>query len=490
MSNPSLQTDDIQGIIITGYGGLVFSCYLFLEVKGPIQARQWLATMAERTTNAGWRGGSRKAARESDCAVNLAFTAPGLRAIGLPQDSFDTFPEEFRQGMAEASRSRRLGDNDASEPNHWEFGGSGGNGVPQDRIHVLLILQTPSRAALDRCRAEHEEAMKQHGIAVIWAEVGYRRGDQKEHFGFRDSISQPPIEGSTVKRVDAQVPIKPGEFILGYPNSYGHFPPTPTAPAACDSNRLLHPLPHDESDAGSKDLRDLGLNGSYLVFRKLHQDVALFRSFFQQRFPNAQERACVMAKVVGRWPNGAPLTLAPQQADPRVADLPQSNDFGFADTDRHGYACPVGAHIRRSNPRDSMGNNPQESLTNVNRHRILRRGANYGEPLPEGQTVDDGQPRGLLFLCINADIQRQFEFLQQTWIDNRKFGGLYDDRDPLIGDNLEPGAKDDPYPRNLTIPRAPVRLRVKQVPRFVTVKGGGYFFLPGIAALRFLAALR
>ncbi len=481
MNNSPLQTDDIQGIIISGYGRLDLSCYLFLEIKDAVKARQWLATVVQKVTTA--------AIKRPECAVNLALTAPGLQAIGLPKESLGSFSEEFRQGMAEPSRSRRLGDNDGSHPTLWEIGGAQGRGVQQEQVHALLILQAPSHDVLARYRTECEPPMAQYGINVVWAEEGYRHQNQKEHFGFRDSISQPFIEGSPVKPVDAQLPIKAGEFILGYPNSYGHFPPTPTAPLGYDANGNLRPVPHDPSDPATEELRDLGRNGSYLVFRKLYQDVALFRRFFQERFPDGQQRDWVMAKVVGRWPSGAPLVLAPEHDDLRVAGLPQSNNFGFAETDRYGYACPVGAHIRRANPRDSLGSEPHESLTNVNRHRILRRGASYGPPLPENQSQDDGQPRGLLFLCINTDIKRQFEFLQQTWIDNRKFGGLYDDRDPLIGDNLELGT-DDPYPRNLTIPRLPVRLRVKDLPRFVTVKGGGYFFLPGIAALRFLAALR
>ncbi len=488
MSNDSLQTSDIQGIIVSGYGHLYFSCYLFLQIEDAVKAREWLAVLAEKTTTANWNGDSDAAATKPEFAVNIAFTAPGLAAVALPEESLNTFPQEFREGIAERSRSRRLGDNGASSPTNWDIGGVTSNGLPQERVHGLLILQASSKEVLSQHRAEHEKQLERYRIAVIRLEEGHRLPDHTEHFGFRDSISQPEIEGSPKKPADGQLPIKAGEFMLGYRNSYGHLPPTPTVPTSCDVNKHLQPIPYGTGNGSGVDLRDLGSNGSYLVFRKLHQDVALFRRFFLERFPDSDERALMVAKAVGRWPSGAPLALAPDHDDPTLTQLPKSNDFGYTETDPRGYGCPIGSHVRRANPRDSLAGTAEESLTNVNRHRILRRGASYGEPLSEGQTEDDGQPRGLLFLCINADIKRQFELLQQTWINNPKFHALYGDRDPMVGDNMESGEKDR-GPCNMTIQRQPVRIRVKQLPRFVTVKGGGYFFLPSIAALRFLASL-
>jgi Dyp-type peroxidase family len=466
----TLETADIQGIIISGYLDLIYSCYLFLECGNPPQAKQWLAAIADKIATA------KQPAGES--AINIAFTSSGLKTLGLPNKSICTFPQEFKEGITNPSRSRRLGDNGSSDPVKWDIGGVTEDRALKDPIHVLLILQAPKEDALAALRTQYETEAAGYGVRRIHCEEGYRLlRDHKEHFGFRDGISQPNIEGSPKRAADAGIPVKTGEFILGYPNSYGNLPPTPTVAAPSDV-KTHQPLPQVD---GNSNLLDLGRNGSFLVFRKLHQDVAGFRKFFHDLFPNPDEQNLTMAKAVGRWPSGTPLVLSPGGDSQTL-----TNDFGYR-SDPHGYACPIGAHIRRSNPRDSLEETDNLSVEEVNRHRIVRRGVSYGDPLPDGAMEDDHKQRGLLFICINADIERQFEFLQQTWINNPKFGGLYNDPDPLVGDNIEAGDKDRTC--NMTIPRQPVRTRVKQLPRFVTVKGGCYFFLPGIAALRFLASL-
>lgn len=194
------------------------------------------------------------------------------------------------------------------------------------------------------------------------------------------------------------------------------------------------------------------------------------------------------AKFVGRWPDGAPLVLAPKRGNERLREPLNHNDFGYREMDANGYRCPVGAHIRRVNPRDSLGGSPQESIRTVNRHRLLRRGALYGEKLREGDNEDE--PRGVLFFGVNTDIERQFEFVQQTWINNPKFGGLNEDRDPLLGNNKDGLSEEDEGPWRMTIPQVPVRRRLDSLPRFVTVRGGGYFFMPSISALSFFAGIR
>jgi Dyp-type peroxidase family len=291
--------------------------------------------------------------------------------------------------------------------------------------------------------------------------------------------------------------IQPGEVLLGYPNEYNKLPFSPTVAASDDSANLLRP------DAEHPDRRDLGRNGTYLVFRKLRQDVVRFWQFCDEQTKNddgtsnPEERTRLAAKMVGRWPSGAPARAVPRQRRLRSGrDAGRNNVFGFAETDPHGYRCPLGAHIRRSNPRDGLGPTPKESATIVNRHRLLRRGRPYGELMldPLQESGDDGVDRGLVFICLNANIARQFEFVQQTWINDPKFHGLYDNKDPITGDNLDLslGGPPDPeedadIPYNFTIPQQPVRRRISGLTRFVHVRGGGYFFLPGLSALRFLA---
>ena len=187
-------------------------------------------------------------------------------------------------------------------------------------------------------------------------------------------------------------------------------------------------------------------------------------------------------------------------------DVQRNNDFLYLQKDAdgkddaEGFRCPVGSHVRRSNPRDTLQPNPTRSLVIANRHRILRRGRPYAEnPATPGTENTKGKEVGLIFIAINADIQRQFEFIQQTWINSPKFNGLYDNKDPIVGNNNEasdsedstnnPGMGNGDAKGSLTIQRYPVRLRVQGIPRFVEVRGGGYFFLPSLQALHFLAAL-
>jgi Dyp-type peroxidase family len=218
----------------------------------------------------------------------------------------------------------------------------------------------------------------------------------------------------------------------------------------------------------------LGRNGSYLVFRKLAQDVAGLRRYLRAHSRGEGEAEILGAKLVGRWADGTPLALS-DVPDPQLST---ATDFGYAELDPHGLRCPLGAHVRRANPRDALTRDAVASMRIVNRHRLLRRGVLYGPRLADGTVEDDGIDRGLLFLCINADIERQFEFVQQTWINNAKFGGLYDSPDPIAGSG---GGV-------MTIPQPQLRRRLTGMPRFVRMLGGGYFFLPSRSALRYLAA--
>ena len=479
----NLETQDIQGIIVTGYGDLSFSSYLFLHIEDTAQAKSWLGQIIKQTTTAKWNTEPNGEVQKPQSALNIAFTWQGLQKLGLSAEVLETsFAQEFVEGIAASHRARRLGDTGASAPENWEIGGT--STAEAATIHALLITQAKTQDELKNLCQEQRTLLESSGVReVATAQVGYLRDDSKEHFGFHDSISQPEIEGSPKATAPSPSCIKAGEFILGYLNEYDVLPPTPTVNPTADVHNNLKLVENASPESDKPQPKDFGRNGSYLVFRQLQQDVAGFRRYIKEKSNDAEEMQLLAAKFVGRWPSGAPLVLAPDRDDENLGEDPgRNNAFGYMQKDPDGYRCPIGAHIRRTYPRDSLGADAQESLRNVNRHRILRRGALYGEPLPEGTFEDDGKPRGLLFFCINADIESQFEFIQQTWLNNPKFNGLYNDKDPLVGDNDGSG--------QMTIQREPVRQRLTDLPRFVSVKGGGYFFLPSISALYFLAGVK
>jgi deferrochelatase/peroxidase EfeB len=293
--------------------------------------------------------------------------------------------------------------------------------------------------------------------------------------------------------------VRTGEFILGYPNAYDFNPLCPVVPAVDDPDHIL-PRSANPYHKQAR-YRDLGRNGSYIVYRKLEQDVAGFWRFLQDeslRIKGAVDPGFMVwlaAKMVGRWPSGAPLVLAPDSDQTEL----RTDDFLYAREDPRGLACPFGAHIRRTHPRDQIGPAGQiESLRMSSRHRILRRGNQYGPPLFDPTVLtrpdqpaalqaivdlqDDGQPRGIHFLCANASIKSQFEFIQQTWANNPTFSGLAKNRDPIAGDN-------DPVtaPGGMLIPGYHSTLRTAPLPNFVTVRGGAYLFMPGLTTLRYLS---
>lgn len=470
-----LEFSDIQGVVFSGYQSKPAASYVLLRVTDPANARRWLRSLAQLVTTG--------ADRPQDSCVNIAWTARGLAALGLSDETLQTFPLELREGLSGSdTRSRTLGDVDESGPQHWRWGG------PDTPVHALLMLYARSpellRGLIDAQRAAMEGALE-----CVLELATQTLPERREHFGFADGIAQPAIEGAgaSTKRSLASLSakdarsVKAGEFILGYENGYGKLPFIPNAAPALDRSGHL-------ADCRAEGKRKaLGRNGSYLVARQLQQDVHGFWSSMRAAAlaesptsTSADLAIMLAAKCVGRWPSGAPLVRAAHQDDPALAS---ENDFGYFEHDRDGLRCPIGAHIRRTNPRDSLEGGPSESLKVVDRHSIIRRGRSYGPMLadkPWLASSDDGAERGLVFICVNANVRRQFEFMQQTWVNNAKFGGLYDETDPLLGAR-------DPATSGFTIPEDPVRRRLEGLPRFVTVRGGAYFFLPSIRALKFLA---
>jgi Dyp-type peroxidase family len=389
---------------------------------------------------------SRDPASARDAWATVAFTHTGLQQLGVPQESLDSFAPEFREGMA--ARAARIGDIGASAPTNWEAP----LGTPDVHVAISVISPTHERleAVAERARRAHEELP---GVEVIWRQDCYQLPSGRTSFGFKDGIGQPAIEGSGIPGSNPhEAPIKAGEFVLGYPDETGELPPMPTPEV-------------------------LGRNGTYIVFRKLHTDVAAYRRYLRENAADRAQEALLGAKMVGRWQSGAPLSLAPDDDPELGADPQRNNAFLYAD-DLKGFKCPAGAHARRANPRDALDG---DGNVNVRLHRMIRRGTSYGPPLPEGVLEDDGVDRGIVFVFAGAHLKRQFEFVKTQWLDDGVFIGAPDERDPLVGRGDTPGT--------FTIPQHPIRRRLGGLMPFVTTRGGEYCFAPGLPALRWLAEL-
>jgi Dyp-type peroxidase family len=488
---PLLQVDDIQGIILHGYGGRDNAWFLMLAIGDDVPAaRSWLGRLDLRS--------SQKKPEGSDTCINIAFTADGLQKIGLPQEQRDMLAGEFVEGMTGVvcksdvpdmnHRRRALGDHGSSSPEQWRWGGPN-----TGKIDILLMLYAPDRTAVDALLAQQLQLLTAAGLRVIEKLESRTLKGRKEHFGFRDGISQPLVEGSGLDGPPGNT-VAAGEFLLGYQNAYEQFTDRPTVKSEADPQNLLPTVPDDASR------HDLGKNGSYLVFRQLKQDVHAFWNALAEKAPRmlsddpVQSCVALASKMVGRWPSGAPLVNSPAADNPALQD---DNDFlYFGSNDADGLKCPIGSHVRRSNPRDSLDPNPgsESSIKVGKRHRIIRRSRVYGAPVVESMdtaeiigSADDQVERGLHFICFNTQIGRQFEFIQHTWVNSPKFDGLYEDDDPIAGDR---GAGHDMPGGTFTVQQEPIRKRVTGLPRFVTTVGGSYFFMPGLRAVRYLASLK
>ena len=475
---PDLEFKDMQGFIARGYGSLPAAAYLVLTVDEGSEARAWLKGLIPSVTPADLRPETQ--------ALHVAFTSHGLRALGLDETSLRSFSREFWEGMADDHRARHvLGDRGASAPGRWRWGGD-------THTHALLLLFARDN---DELGAFVNEVRAAYGGVreLAWLDT-FAFDSPLEHFGFNDGIAQPFMEGLRRTGPPANT-VAAGEFVLGYPNEYGRRPLTPLVESDLDPAGVLPSRVRADGSEPKRDgpsFHDLGKNGTYLVFRELSQDVPAFWRFVDEASrlddgsSNPEERLRLAAKMVGRWPSGAPLTLCPDQDDP---DQGSRDDFGYREHDRTGDRCPLGAHIRRTNPRDALEGSPEDALKVANRHRLLRRGRPYGAPISRTMDIEEilrhtgeHEEVGLHFISLGTDIARQFEFVQHTWINNAKFDGLYTDADPLMGHT---GDRQGTF----TLQGAPVRTRVTGMERFVETRGGGYFFLPGVRALRYLASL-
>ena len=493
----SIDYSDIQGLVRFGYKRLTEATYALVRVKSAPAARTWLRAAPIATAQV--------QDPSPTAALQVAFTAAGLEMIGVPATVIASFSPEFIGGMTDPNRSRRLGDLGANDPSKWEWG------IETQSPH-LLIMFFAAPGGLEGCVKDLTgPAWDQAFEEIGWLYTADLDG--VEPFGFTDGISQPAIDWEQARDTSAAVIDYTnlsalGEFLLGYRNEYGKYTDRPVI----DSDAVSAQLPAAE-DAPEK--KDVGRNGTYLVVRQLRQDVRGFWQFVRQQAAGDPERTDRLASLfVGRTPAGEPLVPIRQRPIPGIGsavDEVRQNQFTF-DDDPLGARCPFGAHVRRANPRNTdypgrpeglarlvadlaLGSNAfrDDLMSSVRFHRILRRGREYGPGLSREDAwapAPAGDPeRGLHFICVNANICRQFEFLQNAWMTSSKFSGLTGETDPLVGGRSPiPGC---PVTADFTIQqdgRPPAR--VSGLPQFVTVRGGAYFFLPGIRALRYFASVK
>ena len=440
-TSTALEFDDIQHILLTRSPALS-GRYEFLTFRSAEGGRAWVAAILDKVQSAG----SMSASVEQDKRwITVAFTFNGLRALGVDEATLASFPREFREGMV--ARAAILGDTGSNDPSGWV------DCTASPDLHAIAILFARDDDERNRCMGEHARLIAESRDVGLLSSLDLEATPPFEyahdHFGYRDRLSQPVMEGSGQEPTPGSgAPLKPGEFILGYPDESGVDPA----------------LPQPEV---------LSRNGSFMAYRRLEEHVGKFRDFLRDNSDSVEEQELLAAKLMGRWRSGAPLVLAPERDDPALgADAQRNNNFNYKKEDPLGYAVPLGAHMRRMNPRDTA--------VNMNRRRMIRRGATYGPYLPEG-TADDGKERGIAAFVICASLVRQFEFAQNVWTNDRNFHELGNERDPIIG------AHDGTL--EFKIPKRPIRRKITGLPAFTTVRGGAYFFLPGLRALRWLASL-
>jgi Dyp-type peroxidase family len=439
----TLELDDIQNGVLHPRPLPYVATYILFRIDDRRAGREMLRRLIPDVASA-----ADPTSPDRDAWLSVALTYQGLKVLGVPQASLDSFTPEFQQGMA--ARAELLGDVGQSSPDLWE------KPLGTSDVHILMTAFSPDTSRRDDLLERARQASRHMaGVEVIYCQDAYMLPTGREAFGFKDGISNPAVEGSGIAGTNPQEqPLKAGEFVLGYLDETGVLPPMP------------------QPDV-------LGRNGTYIAFRKLHQRVAAFRQYLSEQSSSAEEEELLAAKMVGRWRSGAPLALSPERDDPVLgADPSRNNNFLYHDDDPRGFQCPVGSHIRRANPRDAF----KDELIGVNRlHRMIRRGTSYGPPLPAGVRQDDGAERGTVFVFVGTHLKRQFEFVQTQWVNGGVFVGAPEEKDPLIGPNDGSGV--------FTIPRAPVRRRIHSLPRFTVTRGGEYCFVPSLSALRWLSEL-
>ncbi|MGI9643807.1 MAG: Dyp-type peroxidase, partial [Ilumatobacteraceae bacterium] len=512
---------DVQGNIIRGYGafGFPFARYVLFRVRTEDAGRAFVEGLIPLvTTSAPWTqyGDVGSGTAKPDVTTNVAFTHDGLRYLGVPEKSLLSFPDDFAMGMR--ARVDILGDDRGSAPERWDPVWLSDT-HPQP-VHILVTINAKSpdlrearydeiTAVLNQVNAEHADGVEQlaghrsgGGEEAKYQEASavFKDGipTHQEHFGYTDGISNPyfresgghpdyqtgggkRVYGESATTPDGWDALATGEFLLGHADEAREYPAAPIPSV-------------------------LAKNGSFLVYRKLHQNVKSFDDYLASEGAKFGDEELFSAKLVGRWKNGAPLATFPtkQEADDFVAALDAARAAYYADRsdkqkkttyydlkrqqrafdyrdDIPGASCPVGAHARRVNPRGALefgedGAFGKRPGALVDRRRIARRGLPYGE----SDIRDDDGDHGIVFMAIGASISRQFEFVQQQWVNYGNDFKLANDRDPVIGNHgadggrmvieADPDGTDPPF-------------FCTGIPRFVETRGGDYFFVPSLTAL-------
>ena len=451
-----LNETDIQGFVLRGYN-LPVARYFFLHFEDAARARMLIGRLLHHvTTGQLWDGG------KPESTVNIAFTQQGLAALELPDATLLSFPVEFQQGMKK--RAGILGDTGLNSPERWD------ELWRDDRVHAWLGINAQSPAALDHRCAAMVELLEETGGAVALAAqeaaavVIDGKPTTREHFGFTDGFGNPDYLGVGRSSQPGQgkllpngswAPLATGELLLGYADEAGELP--------------VAPVPHI-----------LASNGTFMVYRKLHQNLATFRAYLDEHaalYGGGKEK--LAAKFIGRWRDGTPLELSPDNPDSSIAQDPnRSTNFTYG-ADPEGMRCPIGAHVRRVHPRDAFGFNGKL----IDRRRITRRGLPYGPFAADGEPASDTEERGVIFMALNASISRQFEFVQQQWIEYGNDPHLGNDKDMLMGNHGGRGK----FVVQGDASAANPPFICSKLPNFVELRGGDYFFLPSITALGMLA---
>ncbi len=493
-----LDLSDIQGNIVRAYGqrGFPKARYLFLRIDDADSGREFVGAISEKITTSVTWGIGPNPLEKPNATTNIGFTYKGLVALELPTASLRGFPQEFIMGMQ--ARMDILGDDGPSAPENWDpiwqnqevhiWVSINGRSLEdiEDRykwIHGLLRKSAKGIVLLSGHRGPgNKKNLSFQDASVIYDDQG--KPKPQEHFGFTDGISDPVFEGQNLPpwrvkgrgklmRDGSWQPLATGEFILGHPDEAQEYPQAP--------------IPNL-----------LSRNSTFMVYRKLHENVSAFNTLLDEQsksFPGGKD--LLAAKLAGRWAdNGAPVVDAPDKISKQAWDkkFKASNkeekdamlsDYNFND-DIDGAKCPLSAHVRRINPRGSLEFGESGAFERpgalVDRRRMLRRGLPYGKV--EDKTRDDGN-HGIIFMVINADIERQFEFVQQQWINYANDFKEGNDKEALLGNH------NDQCPSKVVLQvvknsEKPPHF-VTNIPRLVETRGGDYFFIPSMTALKLIA---